>query len=99
MICVVTTCTLGCVFLLLILVRCVRVMWCASWTSKVKQWRPYDHSRHPPSPPQPRPKTTHSTTSSTSTTTTSDHEDRSIIISFAVGLIRTSRSQTDLSVQ
>ncbi|RPB05542.1 hypothetical protein L873DRAFT_1840024 [Choiromyces venosus 120613-1] len=84
----VTTCTLGSIFLLLILIRCIHVMWSASWTYKVRQWRPYDH-RPPPPPPhqQQRPKTTHSITSTTSTTTTSDSEDRYILTRFIAGFL------------
>ncbi|KAG0128921.1 hypothetical protein HOY82DRAFT_611636 [Tuber indicum] len=80
----VTTCTLGTIFLLLILVRCIYVMWNASWTYKVQQWRPYDHSRHSPPPPKLPPKATHSATSSASTTT-GDSEDRYILIRFVAG--------------
>ncbi|KAG0638889.1 hypothetical protein HOY80DRAFT_1076323 [Tuber brumale] len=81
-----TTCTLGTIFLLLILVRCIYVMWSASWAYKVQQWRPYDHSRHSPPPPKPRLKTAHSATSSASTTA-SDSEDRYILLRFVAGFL------------
>ncbi|PUU83027.1 hypothetical protein B9Z19DRAFT_1119828 [Tuber borchii] len=92
---VVITCTLGSIFLLLILIRCVRVMWSASWTHKVRQWRPYDHKPPPLPPPQPRPQTTHSTTSSTSAAAaTSDSEDRYVLIRFIAGFLIIAGLQT-----
>ncbi|RPB13590.1 hypothetical protein P167DRAFT_104873 [Morchella conica CCBAS932] len=74
------TLTLGCIFMGLILARCLLVMWTSNWTHKVRAWRGYDngHGRN-----QPGHQTGIRRTISNASAT--DGEDRYILLRFLAG--------------